>query len=131
MFGAKKRDGAFYDAFEQHAACLVEAATRLSTAFLQVERAGELAEQIRDIEHQGDRITHDTIARLHKNWITPLDGADIRNLITALDDVLDLTEAVSERIVLFEIQETQDDAQQLSVVLLRSCEAVAKAIHLL
>jgi phosphate/sulfate permease len=33
--------------------------------FAHVERAGELAEGIRDVEHKGD-ITHDTIARLHK-----------------------------------------------------------------
>jgi uncharacterized protein len=94
-------------------------------------RAGELAEQIRELEHKGDKITHDTIARLHKTWITPLDSADIRRLITTLDDVLDLTEAVSERIVLFEISTTQEDAQLLSQVLVRSSEAVSRALHLL
>jgi len=130
MVGSK-RDGVFFDAFDQHAACLVDAAKLLASVFAQVGKASELADQIRDLEHKGDKITHDVIARLHKTWITPLDGSDIRRLITALDDVLDLTEAVSERVILFEIQTTQDDAQQLSTVLVRSCEAVAKAIHLL
>ena len=51
--------------------------------------------------------------------------------ITALDDVLDLTEAVSERVVLFEIHEVEADAKQLSQVLVKSCEAVARAIRLL
>jgi len=131
MIGSKQRDGAFYEAFEQHAACLVGASKLLFDAFDHVERSGELAERIRDLEHKGDKITHDTIARLHKTWITPLDSSDIRRLISALDDVLDLTEAVSERVVLFEIQTSQDDAQILSRVLVRSCEAVAKAIRLL
>jgi uncharacterized protein len=130
MVGSK-RDGVFFDAFDQHAACLVDAAKLLADMFAQVGKASELADQIRDLEHKGDKITHDAIARLHKTWITPLDGSDIRRLITALDDVLDLTEAVSERVILFEIQTTQDDARQLSTVLVRSCEAVAKAIHLL
>ncbi len=131
MFGAKQRDGAFYEAFEQQAACLVDASRLLAEAFDHVERSGELAEKIRDLEHKGDKITHDTIARLHKTWITPLDGSDIRRLITGLDDVLDLTEAVSERLVLFEINTSQDDARHLSVVLVKSCEAVQKAIRLL
>jgi predicted phosphate transport protein (TIGR00153 family) len=131
MVRARKRDVVFFDAFDQHAACLVDAAKLLAGVFAQVGKAGELADQIRDLEHKGDKITHDAIARLHTTWITPLDSADIRRLITALDDVLDLTEAVSERVILFEIQDTQDDAQQLSKVLVRSCEAVAKAIHLL
>jgi len=131
MVDSKKQDGVFYEAFQRHADCLVEAARKLSAAFDDLEKAGELAEQIRELEHQGDKITHDTIARLHKTWITPLDSADIRRLITTLDDVLDLTEAVSERIVLFEIVTTQEDAQHLARVLVRSSEAVSKALHLL
>jgi uncharacterized protein len=131
MVSSKQRDGVFYEAFEHMATCLVNAAKLLSDMFDHVERSPELAERIRDLEHEGDKITHDTIARLHKMWITPLDSADIRRLITTLDDVLDLTEAVSERVVLFEIQQTQDDAQHLSKVLVKSTESVAKAIRLL
>src|SRR3954471_17779054 len=131
MVGSKKHDGVFYEAFEKHAACLVDAARKLAAAFNDIGKAGELAEQIRELEHQGDKITHDTIARLHKTWITPLDSADIRRLITTLDDVLDLTEAVSERVVIFEIQKSQDDARELSLVLVKSCEAVSRAIRLL
>src|SRR5690349_5239309 len=82
MVASKKHDGPFYSAFEQHAACLVEAARLLADAFNDIGKAGELAEKIRELEHEGDKITHDTIARLHKMWITPLDGADIRRLIT-------------------------------------------------
>jgi uncharacterized protein len=131
MVSSKQRDGVFYEAFEQQAACLVAAAKLLAEMFGNVEKSGELAERIRDLEHSGDKITHDTIARLHKTWITPLDSADIRRLVTALDDVLDLTEAVSERVVLFEIQSSQEDAKHLAAVLVRSTEAVAKALHLL
>ena len=76
MVGSKQRDGLFYDAFEQHAACLVDAAKLLLEMFAHVDKAAEIAERIRDIEHKGDRITHDTIARLHKTWITPLDSSD-------------------------------------------------------
>jgi uncharacterized protein len=131
MVGSKNRDGIFYDAFDSHAACLVEAAKALAATFENIGEAGAFAEKIRDIEHQGDKITHETIARLHKIWITPFDASDIRSLITALDDVLDLTEAVSERVVLFGIQEAEADAKQLSQVLVKSCEAVARAIRLL
>jgi uncharacterized protein len=131
MVGSKNRDGIFYDAFDNHAACLVEAAKSLAAAFADIANAGSFAEKIRDLEHEGDKITHDTIARLHKIWITPFDASDIRSLITALDDVLDLTEAVSERVVLFGIQEAEEDAKQLSQVLVKSCEAVARAIRLL
>ncbi len=131
MFSSRTRDRVFYDAFEQHAARLVEASKLLAEMFDRIEQSTELARKISDVEHGGDIITHETIARLHKTWITPLDRADIHSLITGLDDVLDLTEAVSERVVLFEINEVPADARALSRVLVQGCEAVEKAIRLL
>ena len=68
------------------------------------ERSAELCKAVKDAEEAGDKITHETIARLHKTWITPIDRADIHSLITALDDVLDLIEAVSERVALYEVK---------------------------
>ena len=82
--------------------------------FVRIEDAGISPTAFAISSTRATRITHETIARLHKTWITPFDASDIRGLITALDDVLDLTEAVSERVVLFGIQEAQADAKQLS-----------------
>jgi len=131
VFGSGKRNRFFYDAFEQHAACLVLGAKLLTEMFAHVERAGDLAKRISDVEHEGDKITHATVANLRKTWITPLDRSDIQRLISGLDDVLDATEAASERVVLFEIALVPQDARDLSAVLLRGCEAVQKAILLL
>jgi uncharacterized protein Yka (UPF0111/DUF47 family) len=52
-------------------------------------------------------------------------------LVSVLDDVLDFIEAVSDRVVLFEIDEVPDDALRLSRVLVAACTAVEKAIKLL
>jgi predicted phosphate transport protein (TIGR00153 family) len=131
MVGPKQRDGVFYETFEQQARYLVDAAKLLAEMFAHIGTAGQVSERIRELEHWGDKVTHDTMARLHKTWITPLDATDIRRLVSALDDVLDLTEAVSERVVLFEIKSAQEDAKALSLILVRATETVAKAIHLL
>ncbi len=92
--GPSNNDRSFYDAFERHAACIVRASQLLVEIFAEPERTEELARAISEAENSGDKITHETIARLHKTWITPVDRSDIHALITALDDVLDLTEAV-------------------------------------
>jgi hypothetical protein len=94
---------------------------------------------VSDAEHLGDKITHETIARLHKTWITPFDRADIHALITALDDVLDLIEAAAERVVIFEIgpaegpreRELAATARDLAATLLETAEAVQRAAELL
>jgi len=133
MFGLSptKKDRFFYDAFEKHANCVVRATESFLEALRCPERSIELTKIVRNIEAEGDAITHDTIARLHKIWITPLDRADIHSLISALDDVLDLTEAAADRIALYELKTAPDFVVSLATVLLHSAVAVEKAVRLL
>jgi predicted phosphate transport protein (TIGR00153 family) len=129
--GQKKSDREFYEAFEQHAARSVEAARLVVRIIAEPERSAELCRAVQDAETAGDKITHDTIARLHKTWITPLDRADIHSLITSLDDVLDLIEAVSERLLLYRVTDSPDFVGTLADVVVRGTEAMQKAIRLL
>jgi len=133
MFGLSpsKKDRFFYDSFEKHANCVVRAAESFLEALRTPERSVELTKIVRNIEAEGDTITHDTIARLHKIWITPLDRADIHALISALDDVLDLTEAAADRIALYELRGAPDFVVSLATVLLHAAVAVEKAVRLL
>lgn len=129
--GSSKSDRSFYEAFERHAARIVEAGDLIAEIARHPERAIELAQQIKDVENEGDKITHETIARLHKTWITPIDRADIHALITALDDVLDLIEAVSERVALYEVKSVPEFVVKLAESLKRATVAVDQAIKLL
>jgi uncharacterized protein len=129
--GQKKSDRAFYDAFANHAAKSVEAAGLLVRMLSEPARATELAKAVGEVESAGDKITHETIAALHQTWITPIDRADIHALITSLDDVLDLIEAVSERLLIYRITESPDFVGKLADVVLRGTQAVEKAVRLL
>jgi uncharacterized protein Yka (UPF0111/DUF47 family) len=129
--GQKSSDRAFYDAFSAHAARSVEAAKLLVEMLETPERSAELGKIVNEVESAGDKITHETIARLHQTWITPLDGSDIHSLITSLDDVLDTIEAVSERLVLYGITESPNFVATLANVVLRGTEAMDKAVRLL
>jgi predicted phosphate transport protein (TIGR00153 family) len=129
--GSSKSDRSFYDAFERHAAQILVAGGLIAELVRNPERAAELSQKVRDAEGAGDKITHETIARLHKTWITPIDRADIHSLITALDDVLDTVEAVAERFSLYEVKDLPDFVIQLADTLKQSTNAVDMAIKLL
>jgi predicted phosphate transport protein (TIGR00153 family) len=155
MFGTKNKDAAFFDAFTAHAGKSVEAARLLVAMLARMKpmeglgnghyRAADkpgclpqvddetrrLAAQIKEVEHAGDTITHDTVKRLRENWITPLDRNDIHSLISRMDDVLDLIDAVAERIVLFQVCAVAPQASELAAFIVRSCEIMGKAIALL
>lgn len=131
MFGKSKTDELFFDAFVRHGRATLEAAKLVRALFDELPNATDLARAVSEAEHQGDQITHETIRRLHETWITPFDRADIHALISRMDDVLDLTEAVTERVVLFEINSSRPHAKELAEALVKCCEAMLRAAELL
>jgi uncharacterized protein len=131
MFGKSKSDENFFDGFLRHGRSTLEAAKLIRSLFDELHNAKDLARAVSEAEHAGDQITHATIKRLHETWITPFDRTDIHALISRMDDVLDLTEAVSERVLLFELKEPRKEASALADVLVRCCEAMLRAMELL
>jgi predicted phosphate transport protein (TIGR00153 family) len=130
--GQKTSDLAFYDAFSAHAARSVEASRIVFKMVSEPDNLAVLAKAVQEAESAGDKITHETIARLHQTWLTPIDRSDIHSLITSLDDVLDLTEAVSERLLLYGMNAVAPDfVRQLADVLVRATVAMEKAVRLL
>jgi predicted phosphate transport protein (TIGR00153 family) len=129
MFGPKGND-VFFGAFSEHASKSVEAAKILLEMLEHPERIEARALDVAALEAAADRITHDTVKRLHETWITPLDRYDIHSLISKLDDVLDLTDAVAERLVLFGIKAVRPAAVDLARVFLKSCEQLERAMRL-
>jgi uncharacterized protein len=130
MFGPKAKGDVFFQAFVDHATRSVEA-SKLVLEMLEKETGKDLlAAEISEKESAGDKITHQTVKRLHETWITPLDRTDIHALISKLDDVLDLTEAVAERLMLYQITAVRPLAVDLAKVLVKGCEQILGAMKL-
>ena len=91
---ALTKDEVFWSAFRGHAEKSVKASALLTELMQQPADHARLVPEIRKLESEGDKITHDTVSALHQTWITPLDREEIHALVTALDDVLDFIEAV-------------------------------------
>ena len=122
------RDERFYDFFEASAKKVVEGAVQLEEMIREFKEVPLKAKQIKDTEHEGDVVTHNTIEMLNRTFITPLDREDIHNLISSLDDVLDYIEACAERLSLFKIGKTNDEARLLVGVLVKAVKEVEQAV---
>jgi hypothetical protein len=125
---ALTRDAVFWNSFTTHARCTVRAAVLLGEMIAQPAEAERLAREIKELENEGDKITHDTVLALHQTWITPLDREEIHELISKLDDVLDYIESASERFALYEIREVTPEARELARVLIAAANDVAMAV---
>ena len=87
--------------------------------------------RIQDREHEGDEVTHAIIRRLNTSFITPMDREDIYQLATALDDVMDGVEAVSDLFLLHQIEAPLPQMKAQVDVLLRATEQTEQALGLL
>ena len=88
----------------------------------------ELAETIRDCEHEGDRIVHDIYHHLNQTFVTPIDREDILALASALDDIVDYTEEVADYLGLYRIEAPMDQSIRLARVLRDATQQIAEAM---
>jgi predicted phosphate transport protein (TIGR00153 family) len=125
------KDEKFYDLFEKCAQQVVQGAVLLEALLINFSDVHIKTKQIKDIEHEGDLITHETIENLNRTFITPIDREDIHDLITSLDDVLDYIEAAAERLFLFKIEKTTEEAILISGVLVKAAKQLEQGVSLL
>src|SRR5947209_4256206 len=85
------------------------------------------ARRLKDLEHQGDEITHRIIQELNTTFITPFDREDIYALATAVDDVLDLAEETADTIVIDGVDAITDDARQMGAILIQIGQELVQA----
>ncbi|MBK8523656.1 MAG: DUF47 domain-containing protein [Betaproteobacteria bacterium] len=136
MFGRfMPKEGKFFELFNAHAELIVEGGQQLvgmmSALATSTDGMGVFAAAIDKAETSADKITHETISQLHKTFITPLDRDEIHQLITRMDDILDLTQDVAQTVALYDIRRATPEAITLAQITLSCCERVKAAVNML
>jgi predicted phosphate transport protein (TIGR00153 family) len=123
------RELAFFDLFDRLADAVVRGAVDLTAMLSDLEHAERHAQRIRDLEHDGDDLTHQIMKLLNTTFVTPIDRKDIHTLASSLDDVLDSAEALADLLVLLRIDEPLPQFTLLVDVLQRATVSVAAAVR--
>jgi predicted phosphate transport protein (TIGR00153 family) len=127
-FQAIPREQSFFPLFEKAAANVAAGARELARLTVDLGDAEAASARIRDIEHQGDELTHRIMETLNTTFVTPFDREDIYRLATVLDDILDASEAVADLLVLHGIEEPLPELRQQADVLVRATEVISQAV---
>ena len=125
------REGNFFELFNAHAERIVEGSRELAAMLGTFTELEAHAQRIDTAERAADKVTHECITLLHKTFITPFDREQIHQLITAMDDILDLTQDVAESVALYDLRRTTPEAKQLAEINQMCCERVKTAVGLL
>jgi uncharacterized protein len=126
VFGSRDRE--FFDLFEAAGDNIARAAELLDEMLATWPDGRELHGTIRELEHEGDRITHAIIRRLNETDVAPVDRQDSLELASALDDVVDYTEEVADFLGLYAIEAPMEQSQDLAHVLVDAARNVAAAL---
>jgi uncharacterized protein len=122
------KEGKFFMLFEQDAQVAVKIAQSLREMLHNWQDVEEKVHRINDLEHEGDTVTHEIIAQLHRTFVTPFDREDIALLAHSLDDVTDFIEATADAMMLYQIDHPTVRAKELADIIVQLAIEVEGAI---
>src|SRR5688572_13409878 len=126
LFSSAPRFDSFYALFERAGANLDQATTLLADLIADWPDDGSRRRlELKELETQGDRITHEVIHHLNLRAATPFAASDAHELISALDDVVDLAEEVADFMGLYKIEASD----RKSVVVGKECRSRWSPYH--
>ena len=120
----------FYDLFNQAAANNVEIA-RLLVRLLDdfPNDRDTLARDIKDAEHEGDRLTHEVVDLLNRTFVTPFDRDDMYRLAGAIDDVCDHVDEAADNLGSWGVERVPEKARAQAKVILEAAEQLDQAVN--
>jgi predicted phosphate transport protein (TIGR00153 family) len=127
-FSLFPREQKFFVLFEQSAQNAVKIAQQLRDLVNNWENVKERVEMITSLEHDGDAITHQVIAQLHRTFVTPLDREDIALLAQTLDDITDLIHSAADAMLLYKVERPTDKVKELVDIVIQATAEVEKGV---
>ncbi len=122
------REEKFFDLFEGSARNMVKAARTLKDLIDNWEDVGRKVAEIAELEHEGDKYTHQIMEQLHRTFITPFDREDIALLAHSLDDVVDFIDAAADAMFSYKVNRPNERTCELADNILQATIEVERAL---
>jgi hypothetical protein len=119
----------FFELYNRAAANILAIAERLVELLDTFPRgADDLVREVKELEHEGDRLTHELIDLLNRTFVTPFDRDDMYRLAGALDDICDHVDEAAGRVVSYGVTEIREQARGQAQVIRRAAGKLAEAV---
>lgn len=93
------------------------------------DEAVDYYKRIKELEHKADSVQYQIFEELNNTFITPFDREDINNLSSKMDDIMDLINSCSKRIVLYNPKKIPENATDLALLLRESVGYLVQAVE--
>jgi predicted phosphate transport protein (TIGR00153 family) len=119
----------FYVLYSRAARNAVEIARLLVELLEEFPRNDGLLRDIKELEHEGDRLTRELVDLLNRTFVTPFDRDDMYQLASALDDICDHIDEAAGNIAGYGVESIRQAAKDQAQVILRSTEKLREAVE--
>jgi predicted phosphate transport protein (TIGR00153 family) len=130
-FRLKPQKREFFDLLSEASANARDMARLLVDLLTEWPEGRERLRDIRELENEGDRLTHAVINLLNRTFVTPFDRDDMYRLASAIDDVCDHIDEAADNIDAYEVKDVPDKARQQAEVIHRAASRLHEAVELL
>jgi len=118
------RSGEIYDLLSRAGANAHEVAKLVDRRFREWP-SGPSQDEVKELEHEGDRIISELLTTIYAQWVTPIDRDDLVVLAFAVDDVADSIENASELLGLYAVEAPTRQSFELCALLVRATEQLS------
>jgi uncharacterized protein len=122
------REEKFYTDFQALGDELMRGARLLEEMLAPERPIWDKADEIKEVEHKCDFLTHEIIQRLNRTFVTPLDREDIFALARSLDDVMDAIDAAASMVRIYRLDPVRFGARELAHIITACTEQVRLAL---
>ncbi|HEY7448762.1 MAG TPA: DUF47 family protein [Vicinamibacterales bacterium] len=130
-FSLFPRDHRFYDELIMVSTELQRGAALLEAMLAKDPPRWDKADEIKEVEHKCDVLTHQIIQRLNSTFVTPIDREDIHELARSLDDVMDAIDASAAVVRLYRIDRVRFGARELARIIASGADELRLAVEAL
>ena len=123
------REQKFYGDFLAMADELLKGSRLLEEMLAGAHPIWDKADEIKEVEHKCDFLTHEIMQRLNRTFVTPIDREDIHALAGSLDDVMDAIDASATLIRLYRLDTVRFGARELAHIISACTSEVRMALE--
>ena len=125
-FSLVPQERRFYTLFARQGQLVHDTLVELSKSLLEGRSRHP---RLRDLEHEADEVAHEIYRLVNKTFVTPIESEDILSLASALDDIVDLAEEVSDRIDLYHVTVITEQARRMGENLAKAGDVLARSLE--
>ena len=127
-FRLKPKEEKFFALLEKHAALCAVAGAVLYDCFEGKVTAQEGLEQVRALKKDGAKIRANTMEKLQKTFITPIDREDIQAVIEQLDSILDQIKEIMDKMSMYHPGNPTPGAIAMAQIVAKCTQEIRKSV---